>query len=187
MLTLAQRFGSLNGLLQASMEELALCPGIGPTKVKRIHEALHEPFKRKAKAPAAGARAGAGAGAPRPATAAGGAGSRPTTSTAALGGSLGSGGDAGQVQAGWKCCFPDCPCPLWRPEEGGEPASAAEWGADESVAEKVRGILGGASKECLHCRRGVHTGCVARIGAPGRWEHIRSMPPEIYLCPDCCQ
>ena len=28
------------------MEELAACPGLGPTKVKRLHETFHEPFRK---------------------------------------------------------------------------------------------------------------------------------------------
>lgn len=32
--------------MQASMEELSACPGIGPTKVRRLHETFHEPFRR---------------------------------------------------------------------------------------------------------------------------------------------
>ena len=32
--------------MKASMEELAACPGLGPTKVKRLHETFHEPFRK---------------------------------------------------------------------------------------------------------------------------------------------
>lgn len=32
--------------MQASMEELSACPGIGPTKVRRLYETFHEPFRR---------------------------------------------------------------------------------------------------------------------------------------------
>ena len=28
------------------MEELSACPGIGPTKVRRLYETFHEPFRR---------------------------------------------------------------------------------------------------------------------------------------------
>ena len=31
---------------QASMEELSACPGIGPTKLRRLHDTFHEPFRR---------------------------------------------------------------------------------------------------------------------------------------------
>ncbi|KAL6775946.1 RAD10 [Auxenochlorella protothecoides x Auxenochlorella symbiontica] len=43
--TLGDRFGSMAALFSASKEELALCPGLGPTKVKRLFEAFHEPFR----------------------------------------------------------------------------------------------------------------------------------------------
>jgi Helix-hairpin-helix motif len=33
-------------LVQADMEELLACPGIGPTKVRRLYETFHEPFRR---------------------------------------------------------------------------------------------------------------------------------------------
>ena len=42
--TLHGRFGSLHRLLRASHEELALCPGLGERKVRRLREAAHEPF-----------------------------------------------------------------------------------------------------------------------------------------------
>jgi len=32
--------------LQASSQEMSTCPGIGPTKVRRLHECFHEPFRR---------------------------------------------------------------------------------------------------------------------------------------------
>ncbi|CAN0914289.1 DNA excision repair protein ERCC-1, partial [Linum grandiflorum] len=37
---------SLSGVMDASMEDLARCPGIGERKVKRLHDTFHEPFKR---------------------------------------------------------------------------------------------------------------------------------------------
>ncbi len=46
VLTLASNFGSLKAVCDASVGELALCPGLGDKKVARIHEALHEPLKR---------------------------------------------------------------------------------------------------------------------------------------------
>ena len=36
--TLGERFGSVAALLGASKQELQACPGIGPTKVKRLYE-----------------------------------------------------------------------------------------------------------------------------------------------------
>eukprot|EP00657_Telonema_sp_P-1_P008346 TRINITY_DN29333_c0_g1_i1.p1 TRINITY_DN29333_c0_g1~~TRINITY_DN29333_c0_g1_i1.p1 ORF type:complete len:230 (+),score=22.92 TRINITY_DN29333_c0_g1_i1:184-873(+) len=39
--TLASTFGSLQGILQCSKDELAVCPGLGDKKVSRIWEALH--------------------------------------------------------------------------------------------------------------------------------------------------
>jgi DNA excision repair protein ERCC-1 len=44
--TLGHRFGSLASLMRASMEELSACPGVGPTKVARLHDAFHQPFRR---------------------------------------------------------------------------------------------------------------------------------------------
>ncbi len=35
------------------MEELSACPGIGPTKVRRLYETFHEPFRRTLQQPAA--------------------------------------------------------------------------------------------------------------------------------------
>jgi len=42
--TLAGTFGSLKALANASMQELAMCPGLGEKKVKRIFDAFHQPF-----------------------------------------------------------------------------------------------------------------------------------------------
>lgn len=33
------RFGSIASLFQATQQELSLCPGLGPTKARRLHEA----------------------------------------------------------------------------------------------------------------------------------------------------
>jgi len=41
---LSENFGSLKQMMQASMEELALCNGIGDKKVQRIYEAFNLPF-----------------------------------------------------------------------------------------------------------------------------------------------
>ncbi|KAF8722339.1 hypothetical protein HU200_022630 [Digitaria exilis] len=46
VVTLGSSFGSLSQVMNASMEELARCPGIGERKVKRLHDTFHEPFKR---------------------------------------------------------------------------------------------------------------------------------------------
>ncbi|KAM0934407.1 putative ERCC1/RAD10/SWI10 family, RuvA domain 2, restriction endonuclease type II [Dioscorea sansibarensis] len=46
VVTLGSAFGSLSGIMDASMEDLARCPGIGERKVKRLYDAFHEPFKR---------------------------------------------------------------------------------------------------------------------------------------------
>nr|QDO16410.1 DNA excision repair protein ERCC-1 [Lingulodinium polyedra] len=42
--SLAGRFGSLARIASASVEELQRCPGIGDTKVKRLHHVFHAPF-----------------------------------------------------------------------------------------------------------------------------------------------
>eukprot|EP00897_Mesotaenium_endlicherianum_P010375 jgi/Mesen1/9366/ME000061S08805 len=46
VLTLGSNF---EGVMGASMEELARCPGIGERKVKRLYDAFHEPFRRTSK------------------------------------------------------------------------------------------------------------------------------------------
>lgn len=46
VLTLGRTFKSAAGIMQASMEELSACPGIGPTKVRRLYETFREPFRR---------------------------------------------------------------------------------------------------------------------------------------------
>uniref|UniRef100_A0A0A9HJZ2 Uncharacterized protein n=1 Tax=Arundo donax TaxID=35708 RepID=A0A0A9HJZ2_ARUDO len=38
-------FLSLSRIMDASMEELARCPGISERKVKRLYDTFHEPFK----------------------------------------------------------------------------------------------------------------------------------------------
>ena len=47
MVTLLEAFGTLSGICQADEQQLLLCPGIGDKKVKRLYQALHEPFKPK--------------------------------------------------------------------------------------------------------------------------------------------
>ena len=44
VLTLLRRFKTLRGVALASEEELAMCPGIGPAKVARIHAAFGTPI-----------------------------------------------------------------------------------------------------------------------------------------------
>ncbi|DBA74246.1 hypothetical protein WJX77_006298 [Trebouxia sp. C0004] len=46
VLTLGATFKTVTSIMQASMEQLATCPGLGPTKVKRLHETFHEPFRK---------------------------------------------------------------------------------------------------------------------------------------------
>ncbi len=41
VMTLASTFGSLSAIMNANMEELSHCPGLGEKKVKRIYEAFH--------------------------------------------------------------------------------------------------------------------------------------------------
>lgn len=43
--TLINVFGTLKGIVDATIEELTLCPGFGPQKAQRLHKALHETFK----------------------------------------------------------------------------------------------------------------------------------------------
>ena len=47
---LLQQFGSLARLAQAGADDLALVAGMGQVKVKRLHEAWHKPFSKKAAA-----------------------------------------------------------------------------------------------------------------------------------------
>ncbi|KAJ6820250.1 DNA excision repair protein ERCC-1 [Iris pallida] len=51
VVTLGSNFGSLSGIMDASMEDLARCPGIGERKVKRLYETFHEPFRRVSSRP----------------------------------------------------------------------------------------------------------------------------------------
>ncbi|KAG9452621.1 hypothetical protein H6P81_005525 [Aristolochia fimbriata] len=46
VVTLGSAFGSLANIMDASMDDLARCPGIGDRKVKRLYDTFHEPFKR---------------------------------------------------------------------------------------------------------------------------------------------
>lgn len=51
VVTLGSAFGSLSGIMDSSMEDLARCPGIGERKVKRLYDTFHEPFKRVSSRP----------------------------------------------------------------------------------------------------------------------------------------
>ncbi|XP_021282630.1 DNA excision repair protein ERCC-1 [Herrania umbratica] len=46
VVTLGSTFGTLSSIMDASMEDLARCPGIGERKVKRLYDTFHEPFRR---------------------------------------------------------------------------------------------------------------------------------------------
>lgn len=46
VLTLGATFKTVTSIIKASMDELAACPGLGPTKVKRLHDTFHEPFRK---------------------------------------------------------------------------------------------------------------------------------------------
>lgn len=41
---LMNQFGTFRNLTKASVEELSVCPGMGPKKVRRLYEAFHRPF-----------------------------------------------------------------------------------------------------------------------------------------------
>lgn len=43
---LLNHFGTVQALAVASHDELALCEGLGPIKVKKLYEALHKPFSK---------------------------------------------------------------------------------------------------------------------------------------------
>ena len=43
-MTLLSTFSSVKGVIEASEEDLALCPGLGPQKAKRLNDIFHEPF-----------------------------------------------------------------------------------------------------------------------------------------------
>eukprot|EP00939_MAST-03C_sp_MAST-3C-sp1_P003962 g3962.t1 len=44
VVNLASMFGSLGEIMRATKEELLLCPGIGPTKAKRIFDTFNCPL-----------------------------------------------------------------------------------------------------------------------------------------------
>jgi DNA excision repair protein ERCC-1 len=47
--TLVDVFGNLRGICAASESQLVQCPGLGDKKVKRLHQVLHQSFKKKKK------------------------------------------------------------------------------------------------------------------------------------------
>eukprot|EP00041_Stephanoeca_diplocostata_P015156 m.287514 g.287514 ORF g.287514 m.287514 type:complete len:101 (-) comp19948_c0_seq3:116-418(-) len=49
--TLLSTFGSLRDIMQASTDDLRLCPGFGDQKAERLHTVLHTPFKKSSKKP----------------------------------------------------------------------------------------------------------------------------------------
>ncbi|XP_072542446.1 DNA excision repair protein ERCC-1 [Salminus brasiliensis] len=48
-ITLLSTFSSLEGIINASKEELVLCPGLGPQKARRLYDVLHQPFLKSKK------------------------------------------------------------------------------------------------------------------------------------------
>ncbi|CAN9497850.1 unnamed protein product [Ophioblennius macclurei] len=45
-ITLLSTFSSVEGIISASKEDLALCPGLGPQKARRLFDVLHKPFRK---------------------------------------------------------------------------------------------------------------------------------------------
>lgn len=45
-ITLLSTFSSVEGVINASKEDLGLCPGLGPQKARRLYDVLHKPFIR---------------------------------------------------------------------------------------------------------------------------------------------
>ncbi|XP_068428856.1 DNA excision repair protein ERCC-1 [Clinocottus analis] len=43
-ITLLSTFSSVEGIINASKEDLVLCPGLGPQKARRLYDVLHRPF-----------------------------------------------------------------------------------------------------------------------------------------------
>ncbi|KAG5833758.1 hypothetical protein ANANG_G00279270 [Anguilla anguilla] len=48
-MTLLSTFSTIEGIMNASKEELELCPGLGPLKARRLHDVLHQPFHKSRK------------------------------------------------------------------------------------------------------------------------------------------
>lgn len=45
-MNLLAKFKTIEGIIKASENELAECPGLGLKKAKKIFTVLHEPFKK---------------------------------------------------------------------------------------------------------------------------------------------
>jgi DNA excision repair protein ERCC-1 len=45
--TVWSHFGTVSTVVQATKDELALCPGLGPVKVQRLYDAFHKPFSKR--------------------------------------------------------------------------------------------------------------------------------------------
>ncbi|KAG8767626.1 hypothetical protein FRC12_006134 [Ceratobasidium sp. 428] len=50
-MTLRTNFGSFKNIAHAKTEDLQLCPGFGPTKVRRLREAFNKPFHSSGQKP----------------------------------------------------------------------------------------------------------------------------------------
>ncbi|XP_062862232.1 DNA excision repair protein ERCC-1 [Trichomycterus rosablanca] len=48
-ITLLSTFSSVEGIINASKEELVLCPGLGPQKARRLYDVFHQPFLKSKK------------------------------------------------------------------------------------------------------------------------------------------
>jgi NAD-dependent DNA ligase len=110
VVTLGSTFGSLAALMTATSEQLAACPGIGPTKVRRLHDTFHAPFRRTGPRQLRLQPAPAGAG-------------------------PGAGAQAGGVAAPALVPPPLALQPL-APEDGAAAGAAEEGGAEEGWAEE---------------------------------------------------
>ncbi|KAG9098477.1 ssDNA endonuclease and repair protein rad10 [Ceratobasidium sp. 370] len=51
VMTLRTNFGSFKNIAHATTEDLQLCPGFGPTKVRRLREAFNKPFHSSGQKP----------------------------------------------------------------------------------------------------------------------------------------
>jgi ERCC4-type nuclease len=45
--TLLHAFGSLDSIINASNEQLCVCPGLGSLKAQRLYQSFNQPFKRQ--------------------------------------------------------------------------------------------------------------------------------------------
>lgn len=55
-------FGSVAAMFQAEADELQACPGVGPTKARRLYEAFNEPFRKTGTVMMMGSNGGGGSG-----------------------------------------------------------------------------------------------------------------------------